>query len=313
VTPPTQRPTATPTGIDRGPSSAYRAEFWRAGLFLARHLPAFLARPLAFTLGHLYALLRPSRLGIVEANLAPLLGAGTPECRATSRRLFAQFAAKVLDLWRCESGMATDRWMTEWSGWERFVAARERNQGVLLVTPHIGNWEFGGPFLSKRGIKLLVLTQPEPGSGFTELRQASRAQWGIETIVVRNDPFAFVDIIKRLQDGAIVALLVDRPPAPTGVTVELFGRPFQASIAAAELARATGAAILPVYVVHGTTGYKACVLPEVAYSRAALGNRESRRMLTQEIMRAFEPVIREHPDQWYHFVPLWPEPAKPCD
>jgi len=35
-----------------------------------------------------------------------------------------------------------------------------------------------------------------------------------------------------------VALLIDRPPATTGVLVDLFGRPFRASIAAAELARA---------------------------------------------------------------------------
>jgi lauroyl/myristoyl acyltransferase len=23
-------------------------------------------------------------------------------------------------------------------------------------------------------------------------------------------------------------------------------------------------------------------------------------------MRAFEPAIRQHPDQWFHFVPIWP-------
>jgi hypothetical protein len=22
-------------------------------------------------------------------------------------------------------------------------------------------------------------------------------------------------------------------------------------------------------------------------------------------MRAFEPIIRDHLDQWYHFVPIW--------
>jgi hypothetical protein len=22
-------------------------------------------------------------------------------------------------------------------------------------------------------------------------------------------------------------------------------------------------------------------------------------------MRTFEPIIREHLDQWYHFVPIW--------
>jgi lauroyl/myristoyl acyltransferase len=52
-------------------------------------------------------------------------------------------------------------------------------------------------------------------------------------------------------------------------------------------------------------------LPEFIYDRAALNSREGRRELTQQMMRAFEPVIREHLDQWYHFVPIWPEGVQP--
>jgi hypothetical protein len=36
---------------------------------------------------------------------------------------------------------------------------------------------------------------------------------------------------------------------------------------------------------------------------ASLRQREARQKLTQEIcMRAFEPVIHQHLDQWYHFI-----------
>ena len=174
----------------------------------------------------------------------------------------------------------------------------------------VGNWEFGAPLLIDNGIPLLVLTQPEPGEGLTELRQQARARWGVETLVVSADPFAFIEVIKRLQDGAVVALLVDRPPPATAVTVEFFGQPFSASIAAAELARATGCALLPVCVVKESTGYAAHMLPEIGYDRAALGNRPARQQLTQEILRAFEPIIAQHLDQWYHFVPVWPNPFK---
>ena len=100
-----------------------------------------------------------------------------------------------------------------------------------------------------------------------------------------------------------MALLVDRPPAPTAVTVELFGKPFLASIAAAELARASGCAIVPTYIVRQGDRYLAHMLPEIAYDRAAIGNREARIQLTQEILRAFEPAIRQHLTQWFHFVP----------
>jgi lauroyl/myristoyl acyltransferase len=48
-------------------------------------------------------------------------------------------------------------------------------------------------------------------------------------------------------------------------------------------------------------------LPEIVYDRTAIGNRDARIQLTQEILRAFEPVIRQHLDQWFHFVPVWPD------
>ena len=92
--------------------------------------------------------------------------------------------------------------------------------------------------------------------------------------------------------------------------VELFGQPFRASVAAAELARASGCALIGVTIVRKRDGYAGEVLPEFEYDRRALGNREARRELTQQILRAFEPEIREHLDQWYHFVPIWPADAQ---
>jgi lauroyl/myristoyl acyltransferase len=90
------------------------------------------------------------------------------------------------------------------------------------------------------------------------------------------------------------------------VRVELFGRPFPASIAGAELARATGCVLLPVCLPRTRAGYAAHILPEVPYDRASLRSPGARQQLIQAIIRALEPAIREHLDQWYHFVSIWP-------
>ena len=94
----------------------------------------------------------------------------------------------------------------------------------------------------------------------------------------------------------------DFPDSPWVIRI-VFASP--ASIAAAELARATGCAIVPVFIVRATGGYRAQILPEIAYDRAAIGNRATRRGLTQDILHAFEPVIRQYATQWFHFVPVW--------
>jgi len=288
------------------PSSLYGARLWQTGLALTRLLPKFFLVALAKCSAAIYWRLAARRREIVIQNLLPVLNDRRLAARA-ARELFTEFTRKLADLWRYESGGAFERWQGDWHGWEHFTTAHARGKGVLLVTPHLGNWEFGGEFLVEHGHKLLVLTQPEPDPRLTELRQLSRTRRGVETLVVGQDAFAFVDIIRRLQEGATVALLVDRPPAPTAVNVELFGKPFSASIAAAELARASGCAIVPAYIVRQRDGYLAHILPEITYDRAAIGNRAARIRLTQEILRAFEPAIRQHLTQWFHFVPIWPD------
>lgn len=289
------------------PSTLYHSRIWTIGLTLAKVLPRGLAIRLGGVLAGFYWGMARQRRAVVIQNLAP----GCPDqatARRTCKALFQQFARKVVDLWRYEAGLDANSLLTRATGWKYFEEAQAQGRGILLLTTHLGNWEFGGPMLTQRGVKLLVLTLAEPDRAFTQLRQASRARWQVQTLVVGEDPLAFVEVIKNLEAGATVALLMDRPPAPTAVTVELFGCPFQASISAAELARASGCALLPVYIVWEADGYSAHILPAVSYERPELRDRQARQRLTQRIIQVFEPIIRDHLDQWYHFVPVWGEP-----
>lgn len=287
----------------KSPSALYGALGWRAALALARMVPPNALRRLALACSRVYWLFARARREVVVQNLAPIVGARAEEAAS---RLADHFSRKLVDLWLYESRGPDSVEAGEVQGLENFEAAQAGGRGVLILTPHLGNWELGAALLGRHNVKLLVITQPEPGRGFTEMRQAARERWGIETLVIREDPFAFMEVITRLEAGAKVALLLDRPPARTAVEVELFGKPFDASIAAAELARVSGCSLLPVILPWTPQGYSARILPPIAYDRRALGNREARRALTAQILRAFEPFIREYADQWYHFVPIWP-------
>jgi lauroyl/myristoyl acyltransferase len=287
------------------PSSLYRAEFWRMGLGLVRFVPRRVCLFFGRALANIYWLLARHRREVVIENLLPALNNDRAAATKKARELIHGFAIKVVDLWRYEAGMPIENTFGNASGWDLFENAIAQKRGVLLLTPHLGNWEFGGPWLTQKGITLQVITMAEPGKNFTQLRQASRARWNIETLVIGTDPFAFVEIIRRLEAGAVIALLIDRPLAATSATVTLFGKPFSASTAAAELARASGCMLLPVYLPrHGDT-YEAHILPEISYNRAALRDAGARQQLTQQIVTAFEPVIQQHVEQWYQFIPVW--------
>ncbi len=287
------------------PSSFYTAKFWQLGLFFARNLSPKFSALLSRVLANIYWCLASERREIVIQNLLPVLNGNRSEAKRKAHQLFQQFAVKLADLWRYESGLPIDDLFREWTGWEHFQAAQNTKKGILLLTPHLGNWEFGAPILAKKGVKLLVITLAEPDNRMTEMRQASRARWGIETLVIGQNPFASVEIIQRLEAGECIALLMDRPPERSSIEVELFGKKFAASVAAAELARASGCVLLPVYLPREKDGYAAHILPAIDYDRPALRALEERQKLTQKILSAFEPAIRQYLDQWYHFIPIW--------
>lgn len=293
-------------------SAFYSAGIWELGTKIAGRLPAKLGESMARWIALSYCLMQSNRRRIVTENLLPALDGDRREANRMSRELFMEFGRKVYDLWRFEAGIPIRNLFTAWSNWDQLENAIARRKGTLLITPHLGNWEFGAPLLIEKNIDLHVVSLAEPDARLTVMRQKAREKWGIKTLVVGDNPFAFVDIIRVLDSGGTVALLIDRPPIPSAVPVQLFGRRFAASIAAAELARASGCALVPVYIPRTPQGYTARVLPEIAYDRQYLGKRHARQELTQEIVRAFEPVIQEYLTQWYHFVPIWKE-ATTCN
>ncbi|MGA9450915.1 MAG: MMPL family transporter, partial [Verrucomicrobiia bacterium] len=287
--------------------SWYRAGLWRLGLVIVRILPVGLVKGFAVILTELYWRFQRQRREVVLQNFLPVFAGDRAVAEKAARAMHRKFAAKMVDLWRVESGVPVQNWLTNLDELEIIRTARQRGHGTLFITLHLGNWEHGGLLLTQLGIRLTILTQAEPDDGLTDLRIAARRRCGVETLVIGQDDFAFVEVIKQLQAGADLAISLDRPPERGGVPIEFFGHPFEASLAAAELARASGCALIGVTIVRQPNGYAVKVLPEFNYDRKALGNREARRELTQQILRAFEPEIRKDIDQWYQFTPIWPK------
>ncbi|HLP76574.1 MAG TPA: MMPL family transporter, partial [Candidatus Paceibacterota bacterium] len=286
----------------------YHDTAWRFGLKWSKVLPQPVLKMIASALAGVYWKHHEKNCRTVIANFLPVFAGDRAAAEKAARAAHRNFAAKLIDLWRVESGKVVRNWITTNGEMDIIHAARRRGRGTLFITLHLGNWEHGGLLLNQLGIRLTILTQAEPDTGLTDLRKAARASYGVDTLIIGDDAFAFIEVIKRLQGGADMAIALDRPPERGGVPVEFFGQPFEASLAAAELARATGCALVGVTIVRRPEGFAVKVLPEFVYDRKALGSRDARRDLTQQILRAFEPEIRKDIEQWYQFTPIWPKP-----
>ncbi|HEV2329433.1 MAG TPA: hypothetical protein VGY56_11675, partial [Verrucomicrobiae bacterium] len=168
----------------------YRGGFWRFGLMAARTFPPGLLKAIARAGAGAYLQFQPSRVGIVRQNFFPVLNGDHSAATKAARAAHKNFAAKLIDLWRVETGDNVTNWLTNNSELEIIHAARRRGRGALFITLHLGNWEHGGLLLKQLSIPLTILSLAEPDDGLTEMRNAARARYGVDTLIIGEDDFA---------------------------------------------------------------------------------------------------------------------------
>lgn len=192
---------------------------------------------------------------------------------------------------------------------EPLEAALAAGNGAILISPHLGTWELGGLGLADLGYRVNVLTFREPDEKVNQQRRQVREERGIGVIYVDRDdssPLAIIEAVNALRRNEIVCLIGDRDGSSNTVTVPFFGRPTALPAGAAHLALATGAPMLPVFVVLEADGRYATLMEEPIFLRAHPGhNRDVIQEGMSRLAAVFERYIRQYPDQWYNFYAFW--------
>lgn len=189
---------------------------------------------------------------------------------------------------------------------ERALAA---GTGAILISPHLGTWELGGLGLADLGYRINVMTFREPDEQVDEQRRRVREERGIGVIYVDRDdtsPLAIIEAVNALRRNEIICLIGDRDGSSTTVTVPFFGRATPLPAGAAYLSLATGAPVIPVFVVLEANGRYATLMEESIVFSAGHGQHTA--ALEQGMTRlaaVFERYIRQYPDQWYNFFEFW--------
>lgn len=188
-------------------------------------------------------------------------------------------------------------------------AALAAGTGAILISPHLGTWELGGLGLADLGYKVNVLTFREPDEQVNQQRRQVREERGIGVIYVDRDdssPLAIIEAAAALRRNEIVCLIGDRDGSSNTVTVPFFGRPTPLPAGAAHLALATGAPVIPVFVVLDDDGRYATLMEDAIFFKGAHGhNHEAVQAGMARLAAVFERYIRQYPDQWYNFFDFW--------
>ena len=284
--------------------------YWlfRLTIFLTRPLPLWLGyRVAAAVAGVCYHFFHRQRRALNE-NLAWVLGTtDRREVDAVARRAFRNFGKFVIDFIHFPRMTQEEvRQRLVFSQWTELDEAASSGRGVLIVTIHLGVWDLGAAALAAYAYPINAIADSFGYPKMNDLVHGSRERLGMKVIPVdRVGPGVF----RALKRGEILAMLIDTPLPGQAITVDFFGAPAEVSSVPARVALRTGAWVVPAVVLRGPE--RDTIIRPVLDTQSAryepTGDEEQDvRALTSLIMRALEGAVREHPEQWYIFHPMWP-------
>jgi KDO2-lipid IV(A) lauroyltransferase len=233
-------------------------------------------------------------------NYAAALGreVSDPEVARVARHAFQNYGRMLTDFLLLGSLSPKELVQrTTIDGREHIDAALANGRGAIMAVPHMGSWDMAGSYAGAVGYPISAVTERFPGS-LNDAVVRTRQRYGLSVIALGRS--AVRGITQALQANRVVALLCDLEQGP-GVTVRFFGRHSVVPGGPAAIALKTGAPLLPACQYVTSPGHHHIHLdPPLAVAAG-----ETKESLMQRVVSRFEDFIRERPDQWYAFRPMF--------
>ena len=233
---------------------------------------------------------------IVRRNLRLAFPDWSPEkIRQTSKRFYKHLGATLVEICQLATYSKADVIArVRVVGAERWQRALDRKQGLILVSAHLGNWEFGSQytacFMQRPTLGVVKKIRFKP---FNQWVHKLRTRFGINIIYKKG---ALPDMRQALRRNGVVGLLVDQSRRKEGVDVNFFGHRVPATPAEAFLGLRCKSPILPIFCIREASGQLAVHVDHPLNIKWSGNLRADVQANTQLITDAVECMIRKYPE-----------------
>jgi KDO2-lipid IV(A) lauroyltransferase len=207
----------------------------------------------------------------------------------------------------CRMTRYTPRNTSAWirtEGLEHYLAAKSKGKGVLVVTGHLGAWELSSFYHSLMGFPMGMVIRRLDNRKLDDFVNGIRCLHGNR--VIHKDDFGR-SLLLAMRAGQTVGILMDtNMTPPQGSFVKFFGLDACTATGLAHVARKTGAAVLPGFMLWESSEgrYVLHFGPEIEIPHSANPAADIL-AATQFCTNAIEGWIRRYPDQWLWIHRRW--------
>ena len=188
---------------------------------------------------------------------------------------------------------------------EIFFDAIAAGKGTVLTTAHLGNVDLLVQLSAAMHVPVTVVVERVAPEALFQLVTSLRSSHGVRLLPAGTK--AMRELLQRLGKGEAVGVVADRNVLRRGVTVPFFGENALLPTGAVELAMHHGAVLVPGFGLRlPDRRYQITFEPPIMLEHE--GPKEE--VLARNVGRlaaVMERHIREHPEQWVVFAPVWPQ------
>jgi KDO2-lipid IV(A) lauroyltransferase len=292
---------ATVPAAPKRPTWSHRAEYAATRVIVAalRLLPWTWASAVGGAIGRLGYWPLGIRRGVTERQIA----AAFPDRPAAEVARLARGSFESLGRTSIETAILPGSSASEvlarvaWvEGWELVEAALARGQGLIIVTGHLGNWEFGAAYFAARRVALDIVVRGMANPLFDAYLTRTRGEAGVAVVrdkeSVRRTP-------RSLRENRAVAFVADHDALGLASTfVPFFGRPAKTPRGPAVFALRLGTPTVFVAILRQPDGrYGVRILP---VETTPTGDREADvDAIVLRYTQILEGLVREVPAQYF--------------
>jgi len=164
--------------------------------------------------------------------------------------------------------------------------------GIIVLTPHLGNWEATSSYVSHCGLKVTAIAKKVKIPFLNRLFAKSRAAQGSDIL---ESAGAARGLFRALRNGHITGMLMDQNTKPRrgGVFCDFFGLPVPTTRMPASMILRAKAKAVSTSCLHTKKGLK------LSFSLIDIPEEMTDEIeLTQLLLKVNEDQIRKNPEQW---------------
>lgn len=185
---------------------------------------------------------------------------------------------------------------------DKIEEALKKGCGLICATGHIGNWELIPVFIALHGYQGGVIGRRIYYEPFNRILEKIREGAGAK--VFYRDESA-KPILAALKKNQIVGVLPDQDvDSLEGIFVPFFGRLAYTPSAPAKLSLASGAPILPIFMIREGNRYR-LTCEDIIWPDASADREAAVLKMTKQVSDVIESYVKRFPEQWVWMHRRW--------